>query len=136
MGRESEPRLWDCARQTGLLYLSVTGTKKYTTTYCLIPSPLGDTDLRGSVFRFPSRMGHFWKGCTGSLMQLARTRGAERECSRVLLNLHCCVCVRLLSHVQLFVTPWTIACQAPLPTGFFQATILEWVAISSTRGSS
>ena len=23
-----------------------------------------------------------------------------------------------LSHVQLFVTPWTIACQAPLSTGF------------------
>ena len=35
-----------------------------------------------------------------------------------------CVCVRvctralLLSHVQLFVTPWTVACQAPLSTGF------------------
>ena len=35
-----------------------------------------------------------------------------------------CVCVcmyahaYLLSHVQLFVTPWTIACQAPLPMEF------------------
>ena len=25
-----------------------------------------------------------------------------------------CVCVHALSHVQLFVTPWTVACQAPL----------------------
>ena len=25
-----------------------------------------------------------------------------------------CVCVCALSHVQLFVTPWTVACQAPL----------------------
>ena len=27
-----------------------------------------------------------------------------------------CVCV--LSCVQLFATPWTVACQAPLPMGF------------------
>ena len=26
--------------------------------------------------------------------------------------------VSSLSHVQLFVTPWTVACQAPLPMGF------------------
>ena len=28
----------------------------------------------------------------------------------------CC----MLSHVQLFVTPWTVAHQAPLSTGFFR----------------
>ena len=28
-----------------------------------------------------------------------------------------------------FVTPWTVAHQAPLSMGFFQARILEWVAI-------
>ena len=33
-------------------------------------------------------------------------------------------------------TPWTIACQAPLSMGFFQAKILDQVAISSSRGSS
>ena len=38
--------------------------------------------------------------------------------------------------VQLFTTPWTIACQAPLPMGILQARILEWVAISSSRGFS
>ena len=27
-------------------------------------------------------------------------------------------------------TLWTVACQAPLSIGFFQASILEWVAIS------
>ena len=32
--------------------------------------------------------------------------------------------------------PMTIACQAPLSMGFFPARILEWVAISSSRGSS
>ena len=28
------------------------------------------------------------------------------------------VCVQSLSHVQLLVTPWTVACQAPLSMGF------------------
>ena len=35
-----------------------------------------------------------------------------------------------------FVTPWTVARQAHLSMGFFQARILEWVAISSPKGSS
>ena len=38
--------------------------------------------------------------------------------------------------VWLFVTPWTIAHQAPLSVEFSQARILEWVAISCSRGSS
>ena len=44
--------------------------------------------------------------------------------------------VQLLSHVQLFVTLWTVAHQAPPSTGILQARILEWVAMSSSRGSS
>ena len=37
------------------------------------------------------------------------------------------------SCVQLFVTPWTVACKAPLSTGILQARILELVAISISR---
>ena len=33
-------------------------------------------------------------------------------------------------------TPCTLACQAPLSMGILQARILEWVAISFSRGSS
>ena len=29
-----------------------------------------------------------------------------------------CACTRALSHLQLFVTPWTVVCQAPLSLGF------------------
>ena len=29
-----------------------------------------------------------------------------------------CMCAQLLSHVQLFATPQTVACQAPLSMGF------------------
>ena len=46
------------------------------------------------------------------------------------------MCAELLSHVWLFVTPWTVACQAPLSMGIFQARLLEWVAMLSSRGSS
>ena len=44
-----------------------------------------------------------------------------------------CVCALLLSHVQLFVIPWT--CSLPVSSihGIFQARILEWVAISFSR---
>ena len=44
--------------------------------------------------------------------------------------------VKSLSHVQLFATPWTIAYPAPQSMGFFQTRILEWSAISFSRGSS
>ena len=37
---------------------------------------------------------------------------------------------------QLLATPWTVVCQAPLSVGIFQARILEWVSIPSSRGSS
>ena len=45
-------------------------------------------------------------------------------------------CVKSLSHVQPFVTPWTVAQQAPLSTGIFQARILQWVAKPSSSRSS
>ena len=44
--------------------------------------------------------------------------------------------VQSLSHVWLFATPWTVACQAPLSMGILQARILEWVATPSSRVSS
>ena len=39
----------------------------------------------------------------------------------------------MLSRVQLFATPWSIACLAPLSMGILQARILEWLAIPSSR---
>ena len=44
-------------------------------------------------------------------------------------------CAHAFSCVQLYVTPWTVTCQAPLSMGL-QARILERVAISFSRGSS
>ena len=44
--------------------------------------------------------------------------------------------VKLLSRVQFFSIPWTVAHQAPLSMGILQAKILEWVATPSSRVSS
>ena len=46
------------------------------------------------------------------------------------------MCACSVAQSYLTVTPWTAACQDPLPMGFFQARRLEWAAISSSRGSS
>ena len=40
-----------------------------------------------------------------------------------------------VNHVRLFTTPWTVVCQAPLSMGILQATILEWIAMTFSRGS-
>ena len=42
----------------------------------------------------------------------------------------------VFNHVQLFVTPWAVVCQAPLSMGILQTRKLEWVAMPSSRGSS
>ena len=49
-----------------------------------------------------------------------------------------CMCVHActLSLIQLFVTPWTVACQALSVHRIPQAKILEWGAMPSSRGSS
>ena len=58
-------------------------------------------------------------------------------CVRVCVNVSVCVCVCVCvcvvcSAASDFATPWTVAHQAPLSMGI----ILEWVAISFSRGSS
>ena len=47
------------------------------------------------------------------------------------------LCVYLVGESGLTLcNPWTVAHQAPLSMGVFQARILEWVAMPSSRGSS
>ena len=64
---------------------------------------------------------YFWAGLSYS-----------GNCSRGSSN----VCAQLLGCVRVFSTWWTVALQASLPMGGFQARILEWVAFYSSRGSS
>ena len=55
-----------------------------------------------------------------------------------LLQLLHWLCCAVLSHLVVSdsVTPRTVARQAPLSMGILQARILEWVAMTSSRGSS
>ena len=46
------------------------------------------------------------------------------------------VAVVIVQSCPFFATPWTVAHQAPLSMKFLQARILDWVAISFSRGSS
>ena len=47
------------------------------------------------------------------------------------------MCVQFVSHVQLFLATWTAGGSPGSSVhGMLQARILEWVAISSSRGSS
>ena len=56
--------------------------------------------------------------------------------NRNMNRIHAVCLPSCFSHVQLFVTPWTVTCQAPLSIGILQVRILEWAVISSCRGSS
>ena len=53
-----------------------------------------------------------------------------------IINIFLHIVVWSLSRVPVFVTPWTVARQAPRSVGILQARILEWVAMPSSRGSS
>ena len=69
---------------------------------------------------------HYYVGC--GLCQQWMCKDMREE------MLALCVCV--LNCVCLFLTPWTAAHQAPLSMGFLQARLLQWVAVSYSRGSS
>ena len=56
-------------------------------------------------------------------------------CLSVCLSVCLCARARWHSCGQLVVTPWTVACLAPLSTGS-QARAPRWVTVSSSRGSS
>ena len=62
-----------------------------------------------------------------------KVRGKEFEVNRYT---ECWVSAWSLSRVWLFVTPWTISLPDSFVHGILQARILEWVAISFSRGSS
>ena len=52
----------------------------------------------------------------------------------IILQGSCFLMLSHFSHVQLFVTPQTVPSQAPRPW-VFQTRVLEWVSLSSSRGS-
>ena len=51
-------------------------------------------------------------------------------------NMHACVLAKSLSCARLFVTPWNCSPPGSSVHGILQARMLEWVTISSFRGTS
>ena len=68
----------------------------------------------------------------GGAKSIPSKRKSMYKAPEVREGMHAC----MLNCVQLFAILWTVAHQAPLSCEIFQARILEWVALSSSRGSS
>ena len=112
------------------------------------PPPRGGDDSKdvnvGKVFWGPvchSSYQSRWE----SLLNLEALHNSPQKCCHIAWEPHLvcctlmmCVCVSVsrFSHVRPFVTPWTVAHQAPLYMKILQARILESVAMSSSRGFS
>ena len=75
---------------------------------------------RREGFMFGSSM-KFWSGILAVYINVSYFSSSDLEVSDFQ-----CLCYAVLSHVWLFATPWTGACQAPLSMGILQARILEW----------
>ena len=65
-------------------------------------------------------------------LRIPHTQWGDTGCWLSVLRM----CAKLLSHVPLFVTPSTVSPPDSSVSGIFQARILEWFALSSSRGSS
>ena len=79
----------------------------------------------------------WWASCHGACgCLMAEEMLSLSSMSRPWCRWLSCLLCQSLSRVQLFVTPWTVARQAPLSMGILQARVLAWVAMSSSRESS
>ena len=92
---------------------------------------------------FPRR--EYWSGLTfpppgdlpNSRMEPespALADGFTESLGKPLVKMLCCA--QSLSHVWVFATPWTVACQAFLSLGILHERILEWIVMPSSKGSS
>ena len=79
-------------------------------------------------------------GCSINMMQMQRGQNCGYHSSLLPapgdLYCHGHNNSTVLSHVPLFTSQWTIACQASLYVEFLQARILQWVAMLPSRRSS
>ena len=74
-----------------------------------------------------------------SVSKKSNSKECSNYCAITLISFTSKLKVKSLSSVQLFASPWTVACLAPPSMGFFQArilAILAWIAVSFSKGSS
>ena len=110
---------------------------------------LGSLTSTGSLTGFKSWLCHFpvlwfeqvtqavkWIKCYPPYVVKRRKRANACKVHSTELHTRLCVCTLSLNRTHLFTIPWTVALQALLSMEFFQARMLEQVAISYSRGSS
>ena len=82
-----------------------------------------------AMLNIPTTMLSAFSGlCVGYVSYLCLRNWKQTQSPRACCSIVLCV----LSCVQLFATPWTVAHQAPLSMGILQARILKWISISCT----
>ena len=88
--------------------------------------PPGDLSNPGMELRFPALQANSLPAelpgspyCNLSTHKISRKINYKRREEKLFIRSLMCVCVcSVAHHVRLFVTPWTVAHQAPLSTGF------------------
>jgi len=92
--------------------------------------------VQGDSYQEPGKAGGLQKWPGGGLGLSHKVTGKSQTHVTCKPNARRVMYAQLLSHVQLFAAPWTVAHQAPQSTGILQAKILEWVAVPFSRESS
>ena len=78
-----------------------------------------EVPLRYSCLENPMDRGAWWAAAYGVAQSRTQLKRLSSSTLRVLCEYRLCECLlSRFSHVQLFVTPWTVAHQAPLSVGF------------------
>ena len=120
-----------CPTLCGPRDCSLSGSSSFTRTnftsmVWLSSDSLGDVGFRSGTYRWQGRasgreekryrtLGTQNIATEKKVLQWAEAKVSSKGCECVCV----CVCVcELFSHVQLFVIPWSVACQAPLSMGF------------------
>ena len=89
---------------------------------CIVSEPAYPEDLPTSVFWWCLYRNHEKCGPSSPIPQAGRQLTSRGRDAQLMLAvdrwMSTCLQAQLLSRVQLFTTPWTVACQAPLSMGF------------------
>ena len=103
----------DCSPSSSSVHgISQTRDNGVSCHFLLLPFPLSDQRMEPESPMSPALVGRFFTTW-------------EHPCIECMFNC-----------IWLFITPQVVAHQAPLPMAFFQARILEWEAVSYSRGTS
>ena len=122
---------WSLKTQTFLPRIKCTGKN---TLSCSDWFTQGKENGKGKLFKTFSFSEFVWDKQILFLHNYKENEAGEKVHYKSISD-HMC-CAESLSHVWLFGTSWTVACQVPLSMGILQARTVELVAMPCSRGCS